>query len=112
MAKLNKSTHNPSKSHAFIISQTINKASTNLTLYLNSNNLRIARRVITDNKLFFEDHIKYIYHRKMTKFKHLLPIQILQNIHFALIHSYFNYGTLVWGATFNSYLSPWLTQKI
>ena len=55
-----------------------------------------------DNKLLFNDHINCINHKVsqvvaiMTKLKHILQIQILQNIYFALIHS----NLLAWGHYF------------
>ena len=103
MGKLNKLTLNPSKSHALIVSLTIKKATPNLKLYIDSTNLNIIKSVkylgviIDYNKLFFDDHINYTNHKVsrgveiMTKLKHLLSIRILQNIYFALIHSYLNY---------------------
>ena len=105
--KLNKLTLNPSKSHALSISPTIEKATPNLKTYLNSTNLNITESVkylgvILGNKLFL---IVIKVSRRvgiMTKLKYLLPV--LQNIYFALIHSYFNYEILVWSATFNSHL--------
>ena len=70
--------------------------------------------MIIENTLFFDDNLNNKVSRGVgitTKLKNLLPVRILQNIYFALIHSYFNYGLLVWGATFNSYLSPLLAQQ-
>ena len=45
MEKLNKLTHNPSKSHALIISPIIKKATANLKLYLYSTSFDIAEIV-------------------------------------------------------------------
>ena len=102
MGKLNKLTLHLSKSDALIISPTNRKATPNLTLFPDFTNLNIAKSVryfgvVIDNKLVFDNHINYSNNKVsrrvgvMTKLKHLLPIQILRNIYFALIHSYLNY---------------------
>ena len=47
--------------------------------------------MIIDNKLFFDDHIVYINHKVsrgvgiITKLKHLLSIEIVQNMYFDFI---------------------------
>ena len=60
------------------------------------------------------NYINLIVSRKVgiaTKLMHLLPALILRNIYFALIQSYLKNGIFVWAATFNSYVSPFITQQ-
>ena len=42
----------------------------------------------------------------LTKLRHFVPIEILIDVFYALIHSYLRYGILVWGNASNSSLEP------
>ena len=67
--------------------------------------------IILDNQLLFKQHIKML-ESKLTrsvgtifKLKSFLPKYKLSKIYYAFIHSYLNYGLIIWGATPVSNLS-------
>ena len=61
--------------------------------------------IILDNQLLFEQHIKMLesklshYVEILFKLKSFLPKYILSKIYCAFIHSYLNYGLIIWCAT-------------
>ena len=67
--------------------------------------------IILDNQLLFKQHIKMLesklsrYVGILFKLKSFLPKYILSKIYYAFIHSYLNYGLIIWGATPASNLS-------
>ena len=64
-----------------------------------------------DNKLNFRDHIKLIEMKIarsvgiLNKLKHYLNKPSLKKLYHFLISSHINYGLLVWGSTYPSYLT-------
>ena len=74
--------------------------------------------VFMDEKLNFEDHIKYIC-KKVSKsigiiqsLRNTLPCSTLKSLYFALVHPYLNYCNIVWGGTSKKYLEPlFILQK-
>ena len=65
-----------------------------------------------DQKLSWNTHILNISTKiakacgMLTKLRHFVPIEILIDVFYALIHSYLRYGILVWGNASNSSLEP------
>ena len=112
----NNLTINPSKTYALIISPFTNLNSPTLNLFYNHHRIDVVRTVkylgiILDNQLLFKQHIKMLesklsrYVGIIFKLKSFLPKYILSKIYYAFIHSYLNYGLIIWGATPASNLS-------
>ena len=112
----NNLTINPSKTYALVISPFTNLNSPTLNLFYNHHRIDVVRTmkylgIILDNQLLFERHIKMLesklsgYVGILFKLKSFLPKYILSKIYYAFIHSYLNYGLIIWGATPASNLS-------
>ena len=71
-----------------------------------------------DQKLSWNTHISNISTKiakacgMLTKLRHFVPIEILIDVFYALIHSYLRYGILVWGNASNSSSFLGATQGI
>ena len=67
--------------------------------------------VIFDNRLNFHEHIKILEAKIarsvgiLNKLKYFLPSSALLKLYYLLIHSHFNYGLVVWGGTYPTYLN-------
>ena len=112
----NNLTINPSKTYALVISPFTNLNFPTLNLFYNHHRIDVVRTVkylgiIFDNQLLFKQHIKmlesklYRYVGILFRLKSFLPKYILSKIYYAFIHSYLNYGLIIWGATPASNLS-------
>jgi hypothetical protein len=67
---------------------------------------------ILDNKLNWSDHLHFL-HNKLSrsvgvfcKLRHYVPISILRQVYYALIHSHISYGISLWGNAPDIYLNP------
>jgi len=92
---------------------------------LNINKISINRAysmkflgIIIDEHLNWKEHIKLIENKTsknlgiMYKAKHLLNKNCLKHIYYAFIHSYLNYGNIVWGSNYHSHLKKlYVIQK-
>ena len=64
-----------------------------------------------DNRLNFHEHIKILETKIarsvgiLNKLKYFLPSSALLKLYYSLIHSHFNYGLVVWGSIYLTYLS-------
>ena len=118
MAKINANnlTINPSKTYALVISPFTKLDTHTLNLFYNHHRIDVVRTVkyfgiILDNQLLFKQHIKMLesklsrYVGILFKLRSYLPKYILSKIYCAFIHSYLNYGLIIWGATPASNLS-------
>ena len=47
----------------------------------------------------------------MNSMKHFLPESQMKKLYFTLIHPYINYGLLLWGSAFESYLKPLIVKQ-
>ena len=67
-------------------------------------------RIIFDNPLNLHEHIKILETKIarsveiLNKLKFFLPSSALLKLYYLLIHSHFNYGLVVWGSTYPTYL--------
>ena len=67
--------------------------------------------ILFDNRLNFHEHIKILESKIarsvgiLNKQKYFLFSSVLLKLHYALIHSHFNYGLAVWGSTYPTYLN-------
>ena len=107
---------NPSKTYTLVISPFTNLDSPTLHLFHNYHRIDVDRTVkylgiILDNQLLFKQHIKML-ESKLSRYvgilfilKSYLPKYISSKIYFAFIHSYLNYGLIIWGPTPASNLS-------
>ena len=102
--------------YALIISPFTNIDSPARNLFYNYHRIDVVRTmkylgIILDNQLLFKQHIKMLesklsgYVGILFKLKSFLPKYILSKIYYAFIHSYLNYGQIIWGATSASNLS-------
>ena len=66
--------------------------------------------IIFDNQLNFQEHIKILEAKIaqsvgiLNKLKYFLPRSVLLKLYYSLIHSHFNYGFVVWGSSYPTYL--------
>ena len=99
-----------------IISPKLNSLTTQLNVNCSARSIKIATKVkylgvIIDNKLKFKDHINFVKTKIsrsvsiLGKVKNYLDLTSLLKLYYALIHSQINYGLIVWGNTYSSYLT-------
>ena len=68
--------------------------------------------VFIDRKLNFKSHIEYICGKiskacgALSKLRHVVSINVLKEVYYALIHSYLRYGIVVWGNAREVVLRP------
>jgi len=67
--------------------------------------------VILDHSLSFQEHIEVVETKiahaigVMCKLKYYLPQNAMLKLYYTLVHTHLNYGILVWGNMYSSYLS-------
>ena len=113
--KANKLTVNPAKSNIIIIPPKLNKPPATIGGYLDSTfipqTLTVNYLGITiDADLKLHNHILLLERKILRTIRILsklliLPKNALLKIYYALIHSQFTYGLIIWGSTFPSYLN-------
>ena len=73
--------------------------------------------IYIDTNLQWKTHTQHVKQKissglyALNRLKHMLPSRTLKSIYFSLIHSYLNYGCILWGNTFSKFLKPIQVQQ-
>lgn len=113
----NKLSLNVDKTNYMIFSMKGKRAKPNRNLYINNRQLKRVEYtkflgVIIDDKLSWNEHVKYIKNKMskgigiLCKARKLLNVSTLVNIYNSFIYPYITYGIEVWGSAAESNLKP------
>ena len=112
----NKLTLNTSKSQIIVIYLKLNSLTPQVNVNCSAGSIKIVTKVkylgvIIDNKLNFKDHMNFVK-TKITrsvgilgKLEYYLNLTSLLKLYHALNHSHINYGLIIWGNAYSSYLT-------
>lgn len=73
--------------------------------------------VITDTKLCWKEQVKNVCNKItrsigiISKIRHLVNHKCLLTLHYSPIYPYLNYGNIVWGNTFTTYINSIFTLQ-
>ena len=73
--------------------------------------------VFIDDKVNFQEHIKHLEKKVslsvgfLSKLKTYLPTHALFKLYYTLVHLHLLYGLIVWGNTYSTYLSKFITLQ-
>ena len=114
----NKLTLNVNKTNYMIISNRIsNYDPLAYNLYINQNPLECKSNVkflgvILDNKLNFNEHIKYVCNKVsksigvINSIKSFIPLNVLKSLYYSFVYPYIHYCIAAWGGTWSTHLQP------
>ena len=117
--RANKLAANASKTSCIIFN---NRNATSLKLSFDSQNISPVNCVkflglLIDSKLSWSEHTEHVKSKLskalyvMNSLKHFVPICQMKNMYFTMVQPYINYGLLLWGNTFDTYLKPLIVKQ-
>ena len=118
----NQITVNPEKSHLLIIPPKSTHQIRSVKVYMYKSPLKVKDSVkylgvTIDSRLNFDDHINLLRGKisrsigVLSKIRHVLPVEALQNLYYSLIHPHLLYGIIIWGNTYKTYLKRLTTLQ-
>ena len=73
--------------------------------------------LMIDSKLSWSEHTEHVKSKLskalyvMNSLKHFVPVCHMKNMYFTMVQPYINYGILLWGNTFDTYLKSLIVQQ-
>ena len=119
--KINKISLNYNKTKCMLFSRgksSVKNFAINTTNGQLTNNIVIKYLGVIFDKLSWEQHTQYVVAKLciptglLTKLRHSVPVTVLRNVYFGILHSYLQYGVTSWGNAASKYTKKSKYTKI